>query len=85
MQWEYGKILPQIFEHIPIGSISLKLPPKHLLFLKTDGKKVSDNIIYMNDIMLYSTITIFSMNEKIPKLLENKTHNTSHEKCYRFV
>ena len=39
MQWEYSKILPQIFEHIPIGSISLKLPPKHLLFLKNRWKK----------------------------------------------
>ena len=39
MQWEYSKILPQIFEHIPIGSISIKLPPKQLLFLKNRWKK----------------------------------------------
>ena len=63
MQWEYSKILPQIFEHIPIGSINLKLPPKHLLFLKTDGKKASDNIMYTNDVSSI-TITIFSMNER---------------------
>ena len=39
MQWEYSKILPQIFEHTPIGSISIKLPPKQLLFLKNRWKK----------------------------------------------